>query len=313
MSLNALCIAGATASGKSDLALRLAEQTGGVIINADSMQIYKELEILTARPPQEDLDRAEHRLYGHVSGHQDYSVADWVSEAEAQYKDARNAGCLAIFVGGTGLYFKAAVTGLAYIPDISETVRRQVRTMVTELGSEAAHAELLVHDPVMAERLNPGDSQRVARALEVILQTGRSLSLWQKATKPGFLSSEFAAGRAFGIVLDWPRDVLYARADQRFVQMVDGGGLQEIEALVDAQIPNDRPIMKSLGVPSLIAARQGHLTMEEAIAAAQQQTRRFIKRQSTWFRNQFFEWDRLQAGDSEIYANKVETILQKYH
>lgn len=304
-----ILIAGPTASGKSALALRLAEDLGGVVINADSMQVYAGLRVLTARPSAADEARAPHRLYGTVADDVAYSAADWAAAAMAEIEAAHDAGKVPILVGGTGMYFKVLLGGIAEIPEIPEDIRARVRAKVAAEGSAAAHAELAPLDPAAAARLSPGDSQRVSRALEVVLATGRPITDWQADTKPGPLAPPDAAGLVEKIVLDWPREELYARCDLRFELMLEEGALAEVEALMARNLDPTLPVMKALGVPTLAAYLDGEVDLEAAKAESQMQTRRFAKRQLTWFRNQFGDWPRWSAQYYEnIYSDFVIKI-----
>lgn len=281
----ALLIAGPTASGKSALAVDLARQWNGVIINADAIQVYSELRILTARPLPEEEAAAPHRLYGHVSGRESYSVARWLEEAVAEMNAAWEAGRLPVVTGGTGLYFRALERGLAEIPPIHEAVRRRWRNYSGNL-----HDELKARDPAMAERLAPGDRQRLARALEVIEATGRSLLDWQREGEQG---APLAGVEAERIYMDVPRDELYDRADLRFDQMIKAGALDEVRAVMD--FDPELPMMRAIGVPELLRHLRGEITLEDAVAAAKTATRNYIKRQLTWWRGQMKDW-RVPAG-----------------
>ncbi len=288
----ALLIAGPTASGKSAMALDVAAQRNGIIINTDSMQVYRELRILTARPNEEEEAQAPHRLYGMMNGAHACSAKEWATLAENEIKIAWEHGQFPILVGGTGMYFKTLLEGMAEIPEINPNIRADVRLRAKVEGAEALHAELSKVDPSIADRLEPADSQRISRALEVFLSTGKPLSEWHKDTRPGFLDQYDQAGEVDKIVLDWPRDVLYERCDKRFDIMIDQGALEEVEKLMAMQLDPTLPIMKSLGVPSLISYLQGNMSIDAALEEAKMLTRRFAKRQLTWFRNQFSDWKR---------------------
>lgn len=277
---SALLIAGPTASGKSALALRLARERGGVIINADSMQVYRQLRLLSARPSQEEEAQAPHRLYGHVSGAENYSVARWLADAAFEIEAVWAEGRLPIICGGTGLYFMALEKGLSQVPPIATAVRETWRGFAGDL-----HAELGRRDPVMAARLGPNDRQRLIRALEVIDSTGHSLAHWQAEGERNAFLNHINVERHF---VDVPREVLYARAEQRFDQMMAAGALDEVGAL-PAFTP-DRPVMKAIGVPELQAHLRGEMSLEEAVALAKTATRQYIKRQMTWWRGQMKGW-----------------------
>lgn len=279
----AVLIAGPTASGKSALALKLAREEGGVIINADAMQVYGDLRILTARPSLADEDAVPHRLYGHVDGADSYSVARWLGDARREIKAAWAVDRVAVIVGGTGLYFRALEQGLADIPAIPDAIRRKWRQWQGDL-----HAELASRDPQAAARLKPGDRQRLMRALEVFDATGKPLGAWQTAA----VSSAVLAGAAVRrLHVDADRADLYARADARLVQMFDGGAADEVRSLVACGLDAGLPVMKAIGVPGLAAHLRGEIGLADALTAAQTATRQYIKRQLTWSRNQMRHWE----------------------
>ncbi|MGU3494158.1 tRNA (adenosine(37)-N6)-dimethylallyltransferase MiaA [Xanthobacteraceae bacterium A53D] len=284
----AVLIAGPTASGKSALALALAERCGGVVINADSMQVYGDLRTITARPSPEEEARAPHRLYGHVDGADDYSVGRWAEDAAHAIGAAQAEGRLPIVIGGTGLYFRALTSGLAPIPAIPEDVRTALRTAAESEESPALHARLAARDPETATRLQPADRQRVLRALEVLEATGRPLSQWQRETHSPLLDP----ARCVRLVLEMERDLLRGRIDRRFEIMMENGALAEAERLAARNLPADRTILKAHGAPALMRHLRGELTLAEAVAEGQSDTRRYAKRQVTWFRHQMPDWDR---------------------
>ena len=271
-------IAGPTASGKSALALRLAEATGGAVINADSAQVYRDLPILSAAPDIEERARAEHLLYGVLDGSQACSAADWVELAKAEIARLHHSNRLPILVGGTGLYLRTLLDGIAPVPDIDPEIRAEVRA-ASVAENLAALAPL---DPVAAATLNPGDTTRIARALEVVWSTGKRLGEWQ-ADREGGIGDRI---HLRALVLIPPRPWLYERCDRRFRQMVDRGALAEVEALLARQLDPDLPAMRAIGVSELGAHLKGELSLEEAIAAGTQATRRYAKRQYTWFAHQ---------------------------
>ena len=293
--LRPILIAGPTASGKSALALALAEYFGGAIINADSMQVYRELRVLTARPSEDDEARVPHRLYGHVPAREAYSAGRYINDAKQAIGDVRAAGRRPIIVGGTGLYFKALLEGLSPIPAIPDEVRTHWRKLQTEHGAYALWTVLMDVDPEMARRLDPNDGQRIVRALEVHQATGRSLAEWQRT--PGV--PVIAADRAVKLVVMPDRDVLYARADGRFDAMMMAGAGGEAEALAALQLDPALPAMRALGVAPLIAAARGDMTLDTAIAAAKAETRQYIKRQSTWINAQMISWKHILAQEKE--------------
>jgi len=284
----AVLIAGPTASGKSALALELAQRTGGVIVNTDSMQVYRDLHIITARPTPEEEAQAPHRLYGHVDAAVNFSAGAWVKDAAKVLAEAQAENRLPIFVGGSGLYFKALTSGLSTVPPIPAGVREGVRARLERDGVEVLHAELARRDPISAERLKPRDRARIARALEVVQATGRSLADWHREGLPPLLSSgEFSA-----LFLTPARDELYGRIDGRFDAMLAAGALAEVAALAARQLDPLLPAMKAHGVPALIRHLNGEITLEEAAEIGRADTRHYAKRQFTWFRHQLpeFEW-----------------------
>jgi len=282
----ALLIAGPTASGKSGLALRLAKDRSGIVINADALQVYTELRVLSARPTAKEEADAPHRLYGYVSGRENYSVARWLADATAAVEAAWQEGLLPIITGGTGLYFKALAQGLANVPSIDPVIREKWRNFEGDL-----HAELTRSDPRMALRLKPNDRQRISRALEVLEGTGKSLADWQAMSGRSALLAEAAVERVF---LNVPRDDLYARAEARFDRMIAEGALDEVRALQD--FDPALPMMKAIGVPELSAYLQGEIGLEEAVAKAKIATRHYIKRQLTWWRGQMKNWSIREAS-----------------
>lgn len=268
-------VAGPTAGGKSAHALSLAKRSNGVIINADASQIYREIPILSAQPDEEAQRQVPHRLYGVVAGGRACSLAGWIRAATNAIEAAWTEGRLPILVGGTGLYLAGLLEGVAEIPAIPTEIRDPVRA----LGRAEVRAALEREDPVMAARLHPNDRQRNMRALEVVRATGRSLSLWQEETPGGLLPSV----QLETILLLPDREVLSARCDARFDRMMADGALEEVAALSRMGIARDAPVMKALGVPPLLAALEGVMTVEEAVARAKTETRQYAKRQFTWF------------------------------
>jgi tRNA dimethylallyltransferase len=279
-------LAGPTASGKSALAAALAERLGGVIVNADSMQVYRDLRIVTARPSPEDEARVPHRLYGHVDAVENYSTGRWCREAGEALAAAEREARPAIVVGGTGLYFKSLTQGLAAVPAIPADVRAAVRGRLEREGVAPLYAELTRRDPQAAGRLMPGDRARISRALEVIEATGRSLTAWHDdATAP--VVDPAGAVKVF-LALD--RAELYRRIDARFDRMLAEGALAEVAALARRDLAPLAPGRKALGVPWLIRHLRGEVTLAEAAEASKRDSRRYSKRQETWFRNQLPDW-----------------------
>jgi tRNA dimethylallyltransferase len=271
-------IAGPTASGKSARALALAESTGGTIINADASQVYRDLRVLSARPPAEEEARAPHRLFGHRDGAIACSAADWAEEAKAAIAEAHRVGSLPILVGGTGLYVRTLLDGIAPVPEIDPDVRDIVRGMpVVE-----AYAALQHEDAALAARLHPNDTTRVQRALEVVRSTGVSLGVWRE-TRSGGIRALVALAEE---VIDPPVAELYARCDARVDRMVDDGALDEVAALVDRRLDPDLPVMRAIGVPQFAAYLAGESSLAGAVDAVRQATRNYAKRQRTWLRHQ---------------------------
>ena len=294
MHYDAVLIAGPTASGKSAAALQLAEKLDGAIINADSMQVYREAPILTAQPSLGDQARAPHLLYGHVSVAEVYSVGRYAEDAAAALAKVRASGKLPIFTGGTGLYFMALTEGLAQIPPTPPEIRDSARARLDEIGVAALHAELMALDPKTASGLRPTDPQRVLRAYEVFEATGRPLVEWQQSPSEPVLKNL----RLAKILVEPPREILRDRIARRFEAMVDHGGLDEAMALKD--LDPSLPAAKLLGLRPLIGLGEGKLTKPEALELAIIATRQFAKRQATWFRNQTPDYVRFDPYSSNI-------------
>lgn len=287
---DAILITGPTASGKSALAVRLAAAHGGVVVNADSMQVYDTLNVLTARPQPVEMGGVEHRLYGHVPASAAYSTGDWLREAAQVTAELRKGGRLPVFVGGTGLYFRALTGGLSEMPAIPADIRERLRARLAEEGAEALHAELAARDPATAGRLRPGDGQRIVRALEVLEATGRSISDFQAEAGEAVVDP----ARARKIVVLPDRTVLAARIDRRFAAMMRDGAVEEVKALLALGLSPDMPAMKAIGVPQIAAMLAGEIDEAEAIERGCAATRQYAKRQMTWFRNQLDEsWERI--------------------
>jgi tRNA dimethylallyltransferase len=289
--LDAALIAGPTASGKSAFAIRLAEATGGVILNADSMQVYRDLRVLTARPTVEDEEAAEHRLYGFVDGAENFSVGRYAEAAARQLADVAAAGRLPILVGGTGLYFQALEAGLSRIPPLPQAVRDAVRASCEGVETAALHARLAARDPGGAAALRPSDRLRVMRALEVFEATGRSLASFHGDREPGPL-----AGKALlKLFLAPERAALHAGINARFEAMVANGALDEARALAARGLDPLLPVMRAHGAPALMAHLRGEISLNDAVQRGQADTRAYVKRQFTWFRNQMQGWRWLTA------------------
>ena len=293
--LRVTLIAGPTASGKSALALRLAEERGAVVVNADSMQVYKELRVLTARPSVMDEARVPHRLYGMRPASEAYSVADWLRDVAPLIAAARQSGPPLVIVGGTGLYFKALLEGLSPVPDIPPHIREAWRARGHRSEAAELHAELARRDPAMAAKLRPSDPQRILRALEVIEATGRSLGDWQEEESTGLLGAE----EAEKLYLAPPREVIYARCNSRFEEMLAAGALEEVRHLMDLDLPPDLPAMRAHGVPHLLTHLRGQLSLEAALERTQLDTRHYVKRQLTWARRNMIAWKLISTQQSE--------------
>ena len=281
-------IAGPTASGKSALAIELAQRLGGEIVNADAMQVYADLQIVTARPTTEDGSMVPHHLYGFLDGRERCSAGRWAGVAVEAVSDIHQRGACAILVGGTGLYFRALETGLSPIPDIDPAIRELGRARHREIGPDAFRAEVLMRDPAM-ERLPTGDTQRLIRAWEVFEETGKPLSYFQ-ALPPVPLLQE-AADK---VVLVPDRENIYCRCDKRAEAMMGAGAIEEVEALLARRLDPELPVMEALGVPEISRFLRGQTNRDNALGELQQATRRFAKRQLTWFRNQTPGWHRAE-------------------
>jgi len=298
-------IAGPTASGKSALALQLAERLGGTIINADSAQVYRDLRVVTARPSPEEEARAPHRLFGHVdAADTGYSAARWAAEARVEIDRALAADGMPILVGGTGLYLRTLIDGIAPVPEIDPAIRAEVRAM----NLPDAYAALTAVDRAEAARLNPADTTRICRALEVVRSTGRPIADWRRERVGGI-------GERIDLVatiLLPPRDRLNDRIDRRFAAMVDTGALEEVATLIAREdVPLDAPIRRAIGMPELAAAVLGEITLADAIERASLATRQYAKRQYTWFRNQPpADWIRAQETDSFKLYDEIAIRVQ---
>jgi tRNA dimethylallyltransferase len=283
---SAILIAGPTASGKSALALALAEKLGGTVVNADSMQVYRDLRVITARPSPAEEARVPHRLYGHLDAAENYSVGRWCRDVGETLAEIAAQGRIPILVGGTGLYFKALTSGLAAVPPITADIRGHVRGRLQSEGVAVLYAELTERDPLTARRLMPNDRSRISRALEVVLATGRSLTDWHRQGVPVLVDP----ARAIKVFLTCERKQLVARIETRFAAMLKLGALDEVRALAARALDPLLPAMKAHGVPWLIRHLNGEISLDTAAAGAIMDTRRYAKRQLTWFRNQMNDW-----------------------
>ncbi len=295
--MDAILITGPTASGKSALAVALAERHGGVVVNADSMQVYDTLRVLTARPDEAEMGGIEHFLYGHVPAGRLYSTGAWLRDAEALIAKLRGEGRLPVFVGGTGLYFKALTGGLSDMPEIPAKIREGLRERLKVEGAAALHTELERSDPQTAEQLRPGDGQRIVRALEVVEATGKPIRLYQQIRGPMIVDPT----RAQKIVVLPERALLHSRIDRRFETMLASGAVEEVRALLALKLPPDMPVMKAIGVQQIAAMLKGEMGEAEVIATGAASTRQYAKRQMTWFRNQLDEsWRRIEGADDVL-------------
>ena len=304
-----ILIAGATASGKSALAIRLAHALGGVVINADSMQVYRELAILTARPSPAEAASCPHALYGHIGAHESYSAGRYAAEAANAIAMARTAGLRPIITGGTGLFFKALIEGLSPIPPVAPSVRAHWRAEADRLGARRLHEVLASRDPVMAARLDPADPQRIVRALEVLDSSGKSLSYWQ--AQPG--TPVVAEANAVKLLVSRDREDLHLRAGRRFDEMMTGGALDEVSALGALQLDPASPVMRALGVAPLLAAVRGQMQLAEAITQAKAETRQYIKRQDTWFRKNMISWAHINTQQMESNNAELLAFIDRQH
>ena len=296
--IRAILIAGPTASGKSAVALDLARRTGGVVVNADSMQVYGDLRVLTARPSVADEAAAEHRLYGHIDGAVNYSVGRWLDDFTALMAELERAGRLAVVVGGTGMYFKAATQGLSDIPRTPDEVRARVRASAEGIAPADLHERLMARDPETAARLRPTDPQRILRALEVLEATGKPLSAFQGARAAPIL----VEGAWRGFFLAPEREAVRAAIDGRFLKMIEAGALEEVARLAARNLDPALPIMRAHGAPALMAHLRCEMTLEDAIARGQADTRAYAKRQFTFARHQLpdFAWLAPEGAGDEI-------------
>ena len=284
--VSAVLIAGPTASGKSALALDVAEGLGGVIVNADSMQVYRDLRVITARPTADEEAREPHKLYGFVDAAENYSVGRWCRDVEEVLTEIGKQERVPILVGGTGLYFKALTSGLAAVPPIPANIRAGVRGRLQHEGAPALHAELMRLDPATAQRVTANDRSRISRALEVVLATGRALSDWHREGLPPLIDP----ARAVKVFITCERRELVRRIEARFDTMMKSTAFDEVRRLAERKLDPALPAMKAHGVPWLIRHLNGEISREDAIAGAVMDTRRYAKRQLTWFRNQMKDW-----------------------
>jgi tRNA dimethylallyltransferase len=304
---DAVLIAGPTASGKSAVALHVAETCNGIVINADSMQVYDEMRVLTARPTPADEARVSHCLYGHVPAREAYSVARWLEDAAGALAEARHAGRLPVIVGGTGLYFKALLEGLSPIPAIPGSIRAHWREEAARRGAPALYELLRERDPETAARLHPTDTQRLLRALEVLEATGRPLAEWQALPGAPLMSRE----RTVRLVLAAEREDLYRRCDARFEAMIAGGGLEEAARMRALGLAPTLPAMRTIGLRALMAVVAGEMPLDLARQQAQMETRRYVKRQMTWIRKNMISWKLISTKQMERTKDEISLIIMR--
>lgn len=304
-----IVIGGPTASGKSALALDVAAEFGGEIVNADSMQIYSDLRILTARPGVREADRAPHHLYGILGIGERCSAGQWRERALAAIEGIHRRGRLPIIVGGTGLYLRALMTGLHSMPTVPKSVREALNERLRSEGSTALHAELTARDPETAAGLNVADGQRIVRALEIFEHTGRGLKSWQS----GEADAAPDGLRFFTAVMLPPRELLYQAIDARFVEMIDSGGVDEVRKMLSLSPADDFPLLKAVGVPAIRAFLAGEIEHERLLERGQRDSRRYAKRQMTWFRRQIIPEFAIDTQYSEInqknFFSKISTFM----
>lgn len=294
-----ILLAGPTASGKTRLSIELARALDGEIINADSMQIYADLQILSARPDETEQGGIPHHLFGVLDAFERASAGWWARAAMEAISDIRARGKRPVLVGGTGLYFEALTEGLAVMPDISPETRAKADEIEAG-GNDALREAAEFHDPVASAKIKPNDNQRLRRLVEIGIETGKPISEFQGETCPMLAAADWA-----GFVIDLDRDLLYRRIEQRFDRMMDAGAMDEARAIAERRLDPSLPAMKAIGVPPLIAASQGLITREDAITRAKQDSRRYAKRQLTWFRNRMTDWPRLTLQNGQLDAADV--------
>jgi tRNA dimethylallyltransferase len=295
MRKNTTLIAGPTASGKSALALDVAADTGGVVVNADSMQVYDVLRVLTARPSAGDMKSVPHLLFGHVPPSVLYSTGKWLADVTALMTDPALQGRHMVFVGGTGMYFRALMGGMSQIPAVKPEVRQEWRDALAARGPEALHAELSRRDPETAARLKPQDSQRIARAIEVHASSGKPISFWQRQSGEPLIDN--ASARKICLAPD--RSALREKIDQRFASMAQSGAVEEVKALLAMRLDPALPAMKAIGVSEITAFLKGRFSFDETVERASAATRQYAKRQETWLRHQLGDgWEKIGPANS---------------
>lgn len=303
-----ICLAGPTASGKSGLAVAIARQCNGAIINTDSMQVYAGIPIISAAPDETEQNGVPHYLFGHIDPARRYSQADWLKAATDAVASIRANGQIPILVGGTGFYFKAAIEGIVPMPEISAEIKAKAVAMLDEYGNEELYNQLADIDPALAQRLAPGDSQRLLRGMEIWLATNIPLSQWQKGTPRGQL-----AGRMLCVYLRPPRAALYQRINARFEHMISHGAVDEISALHDRKLDETLPAMKAVGMPPILEMLDGKIDITTATQLAQRDSRRYAKRQFTWFDHQYNADVVIDYFPEDAHRERaIQTILSNY-
>jgi tRNA dimethylallyltransferase len=303
MSKKILLVIGPTASGKTDLTIKIAHNRNFEVINGDAMQVYKEIPIITAQPTKEEIGSTSHHLFGYKHGHESYSVAHWLEDAKGMIEAIHARGKIPIVVGGSGLYFKALTDGITEIPSISEEIRHQTRKLFAELGNTAFFCELKYIDPEAAKKIKPGDSQRMMRAFEIMKHTGKSITQWHKDQQDKAQEMKY---QFLQIQVDVPRQILHAKINTRFNNMIQNGALEEASLVMKKYFGQILPINKAHGIPELIKYLQGHHSLEEAIEKAQIATRQYAKRQTTWIKHQTDHLNKITYHD----AKNLEDILK---
>jgi tRNA dimethylallyltransferase len=303
-----ICLAGPTASGKSGLAVAIAQQCNGAIINTDSMQVYAGIPIISAAPDETEQNGVPHYLFGHIDPARRYSQADWLQAATDAVASIRANGQIPILVGGTGFYFKAAIEGIVPMPEISTEIKAKAVAMLDEYGNEELYNQLADIDPALAQRLAPGDSQRLLRGMEIWLATNIPLSQWQKGTPRGQL-----AGCMLCVYLRPPRAALYQRINARFEHMISHGAVDEISALHDRKLNETLPAMKAVGMPPILEMLDGNIDITTATQLAQRDSRRYAKRQFTWFDHQYNADVVIDYFPEDAHRERaIQTILSNY-
>ncbi len=303
----AILIHGPTASGKTKISLELAKRLGGEIVNADSMQVYSGLRVLTARPTDEEMAIAPHHLFGYRDPAEVGSAGAWLQDARKVIRDIEARDKVPIIIGGTGMHHLALIQGLSEIPPIPEDCRSDVRAFVQKEGVSAAHARLMSIDPKTAERLEPNDRQRITRALEVWTATGKPLSTYHESRTPPVLD----AGEWLGVALTPPREQLYARIDRRFASMLMEGAMDEARALAERNLDPSLPAMKAHGMPWLLAYLRGDMSSDLAAEYAKRDTRRYAKRQFTWISHQFPFWPRIPSVEPDVRRKVIHALFKE--